>query len=126
MKKEKFEVRKRVWSFGYAINGLKIMLKEEHNSRIHLVAAILAVTLGWFLKLSATEWVLISLVIGSVFIAELFNSALENLADFISPDKQEKIKKAKDLSAGAVLVSAMVAVVTASVIYLPKILFLIK
>ena len=126
MKSEKFSVRKRVLSFKYAFNGLKIMLKEEHNSRIHLVAAILALALGVFLKLSPTEWVLLCMVIGAVFMAELFNSSLENLADIISPDKNEKIGKAKDLAAAAVLVSALVAVVMACFIFLPKILMLFK
>ncbi len=118
---EKFSIRKRLRSFVYAFNGLKILLKEEHNSRIHLVAAVLVLALGWFLKLSPIEWVLLAVAIGSVFTAELFNSALENLADFVSPEKQEKIKKAKDLAAAAVLVSAIVSVATACLIFLPKI-----
>ena len=126
MKSEKFSVSKRVRSFKYAFNGLKIMLKEEHNSRIHLVAAIFALALGGFLKLSPTEWVLLCMVIGAVFMAELFNSALENLADIISPDKKEKIGKAKDLAAAAVLVSALVSIAMACFIFLPKILMLLK
>ena len=126
MKSEKFSVSKRVRSFKYAFNGLKIMLKEEHNSRIHLVAAIFALALGGFLKLSPTEWVLLCMVIGAVFMAELFNSALENLADIISPDKNEKIGKAKDLAAAAVLVSALVSIAMACFIFLPKILMLLK
>ena len=126
MKREKFSIKNRLRSFGYAFNGLKVMFIDEHNSRIHLVAAILALALGWFLKLSANEWTLLVIVIGSVFSAELFNSAVENLADFISPANHEKIKKAKDLAAGAVLVSALVAVVMACIIFLPKIVLLLK
>ena len=102
------------------------MLKEEHNSRIHLVAAIFALSLAGFLNLSAIEWVLLCMVIGAVFMAELFNSAFENLADVISADKKEKIGKAKDLAAAAVLVSALVAVVMACFFFLPKILVLFK
>ncbi|MCK9414178.1 MAG: diacylglycerol kinase family protein [Prolixibacteraceae bacterium] len=122
MNKEKFSFRKRWKSFGYAFNGLKLLFVEEHNSRIHLVAAVLAIALGWALKLSMTEWVAIFLVIGAVFAAELFNSAIENLAGHLAPQKHEKIKKVKDMAAAAVLVCAITAVAVACFIFLPKIL----
>jgi len=121
MKNEKFSLRKRVKSFGYAINGLRVMFSEEHNSRIHLLAAMVALVLGWFLKISPYEWSLLAIGIGAVFASELFNSALENLADHLSPEKHENIKKVKDLSAAAVLVFAIVSVVVAGLIFLPKI-----
>jgi len=120
MEREKFSISKRFRSFGYAFNGLKLMLKEEHNSRIHLVAAFCAVLLGWFLKLSTLEWVAISLVIGAVFAAELFNSALENLADHLAPERDANIKKVKDLAAAAVLVCALTAVAVGCLVFLPK------
>jgi diacylglycerol kinase len=121
MKSEKFSLKKRIKSFGYAFNGLRVMFSEEHNSWIHLLAAILALTFGWALKISLTEWCFLALVIGSVFTSELFNSAIENLADHLSPGKHENIKKVKDLSAAAVLISAFVALVIACLIFLPKI-----
>jgi len=126
MKSENFSLRKRLRSFGYAFNGLKVMFREEHNSRIHLIAAFCAIVLGWFLEISTLEWVAISLVIGAVFAAELFNSAIENLADYLAPEKHDKIKKVKDLAAAAVLVFAVVAVVVACLIFLPKIWCLIQ
>jgi len=122
MEREKFSISKRFRSFGYAFNGLKLMLKEEHNSRIHLVAAFCAVLLGWFLKLSTLEWVAISLVIGAVFAAELFNSAIENLADHLAPERDANIKKVKDLAAAAVLVCAITAVAVGCLVFLPKLL----
>lgn len=63
--------------------------------------------------------------IGLVFAAELFNSALENLADHLSPEQHENIKKVKDLSAAAVLVSAITAIAIGCVVFLPKIISLI-
>jgi len=122
MNKEKFSFKNRWKSFGYAFNGLKVLFAEEHNSRIHLVAAILAIAIGWKLKLSLPEWVAISLVIGAVFATELFNSAIENLADHLAPQKHERIKKVKDMAAAAVLVCAITAVVVACLIFLPKLL----
>lgn len=126
MKNEKFSLQKRIKSFGYAFNGLKIMFMEEHNSRIHLVAAIIVTIIGFLLKISLTEWALLFIVIGSVFISELFNSALENLANHLSPGQSENIGKVKDLAAAAVLVSAFIAVLTGCVIFLPKLYLLIK
>ncbi len=121
MNNDKFSFRKRWKSFGYAFNGLKVLFEEEHNSRIHLVVAILTIFFGWMLNLSLPEWVAISLVIGAVFAAELFNSAIENLADHLAPQEHEKIKKVKDMAAAAVLVCAITAVAVACFIFLPKI-----
>jgi diacylglycerol kinase len=126
MRNEKFSLRKRIKSFGYAFNGLKIMYREEHNSRIHLAAAIIAIIAGFLLKISLMEWALLSIVIGSVFISELFNSALENLANHLSPGHSENIGKVKDLAAGAVLVSAIIAVVIGCLILLPKLISYFK
>lgn len=121
MKDEKFSIRKRLRSFGYAFDGLKRLIREEHNARIHVVAALVAIFLGLLLKISFSEWIPIALVIGAVFIAELFNSAIENLADFVSPQKHETIKKVKDMAAAAVLVCAITAVAVACLVFLPKI-----
>jgi diacylglycerol kinase len=126
MKSEKFSFRKRLKSFKYAFQGLRILLLEEHNSRIHLVAAIIVIIAGLLLKISLMEWALLAIVIGSVFISELFNSALENLANHLSPGQSENIGKVKDLAAAAVLVSAFIAILTGCVIFLPKIYLLIK
>jgi diacylglycerol kinase len=126
MNSEKFSVKKRLKSFRYAFNGLKVIFSEEHNSRIHLAAAILAIALGWVFELSSTEWVLLAMVIGAVFTSELFNSAIENLADHLAPQKHEKIKKVRDMAAAAVLVCAITAAITACLIFLPKIYLLIK
>ena len=126
MKEEKFSLRKRFKSLGYAFNGLKLLLKMEHNSRIHLVAAVVAILLGWELKISVFEWMVLVLVISAVFVAELFNSALENLADHLSPGRSEPIKRVKDLAAAAVLVCAFSSVVIAILIFLPKVLQLFR
>jgi len=122
MKREKFSIGKRLKSFVYAFNGLKVLFKEEHNARIHLVAAFCVILLGCFLELSALEWVAISLAIGAVFAAELFNSALENLTDHLAPERHANIKKVKDLAAAAVLVCAITAVAVGCLVFLPKLL----
>ena len=124
--KEPFSLRKRIASFRFALNGIKILLKEEHNARIHLVISGLVLLGGFFFQLNLTEWLMVTITIGFVFAMELINSAIENLADVISPDKDDRIKRIKDLAAAAVLFSAFISVVVGLIIFLPKILNLVS
>ena len=122
MKNNAFSIKSRFKSFKYAINGLKILIRNEHNSRIHLVAMIIAIVLGIILKISNIEWIAIVIVIGFVFSTEIINSAIEKLADFVSPDYHETIKKVKDLSAAMVLVCALVSLIVGIIVFIPKII----
>lgn len=124
-KHKPFSVRKRIGSFRHAINGIRLAISGEHNMRIHLVAAIVVIIAGFYFKLSSTEWIALILAISFVFVAELFNSAIELLADFISPGHHVDIGKIKDISSGAVLVTAIAAVVTGTLVFWPhlKVLF---
>jgi diacylglycerol kinase (ATP) len=125
MKSNKFSLKSRIVSFRFALKGLRSLLKYEHNSRIHLMAAIVTITLGALLKLSSSEWSLLIIVIGVVFITELLNSSLESLADHIDPEWNEVIMRAKDFSAAAVLISAIISAVVGGLIFIPKLLNLI-
>jgi diacylglycerol kinase len=125
MNPNKFSLKSRFGSFRFAMNGLLSLLKNEHNSRIHLLAAILAIITGTIVKLNHYEWSLLIIVIGIVFLTELLNSSLESLADLIDPEWNELIMKAKDYSAAAVLISAIVAIVVGGLIFIPKLLNLI-
>lgn len=122
MKSDKFSFRSRLGSFRFALNGLRSLLKYEHNSRIHFIAAIIAIALGIVLKLNLSEWSLLIVVIGLVFITELINSAIESLADRIDNEWNEYIRKAKDYAAAAVLISAVIAIATGCFIFIPKLL----
>lgn len=124
MKNQRFSIINRLKSFKHAFNGLKILIKEEHNSRIHLTATILVVTAGILFEISKFEWITITFAVGIVFIVEIINSSIENVADFVSPDKNEMIKKIKDLSASAVLISALIALIIGLIIFIPKIMSL--
>lgn len=119
-----FSVKDRLKSFTYAFQGWKVLISQEHNARIHLVAAFIAVTAGIVLKISSLEWIIVVLAIGLVLAAEAFNSALEYLCNFVSPQYHELIKKIKDLSALAVLFIACAAFVSGLIIFLPKIICL--
>lgn len=121
MKQENFSINKRFKSFGYAFNGLKILIMDEHNSRIHVLAAIVAVIAGYLFQISYIEWIAIIFAIGQVIAFEIFNSAIENLCDFISPGQHDTIKKIKDLSAAGVLVGAITAAIIGLIVFVPKI-----
>jgi diacylglycerol kinase len=122
MKHQTFSIIRRIKSFGFALNGLKILIKEEHNSRIHFFAALCVLIAGFIFKLSAFEWISIVFAIGLVIALEILNSALENISDFVSPDRHHKIKKIKDLSAAGVLVGAITALIIGLIVFIPKIL----
>ena len=118
---EKFTLAKRITGFKYAFNGLKILIKEEHNARIHLFIACCVLIAGIVFKISTIEWIAVILCIALVFALELINSAIENTADLISKEKNETIKKIKDLSAAAVLIAAIASAIIGLIIFLPKI-----
>jgi len=121
----KFSLKSRLGSFRFAFNGLRSLLIYEHNSRIHLVAAILVTIAAILLKVSLSEWAILAVVTGIVFLTELLNSAIETLSDLIEPRYSEIIRKAKDYSAAAVLISALIALVAGCLIFIPKILFVV-
>ncbi len=124
MKNKKFSFSKRLASFKFAFNGMKTLVKEEHNSWIHIVLATCAIALGLWLKVSPLEWVALVFAIGFVIVVEIFNSAIENVCDFISPEKNNLIGRIKDLAAAGVLFSAITAFIIGGIIFLPKIVAL--
>ena len=118
---KKFSLEKRVESFKYALNGLKIVFREEHNARIHLIVSLIVIACGFIFHISTVEWIIICFAIGLVISMEIINSAIENLSDFVSPEYHKLIKKVKDLSAAAVLVCTISSVVIGILVFLPKI-----
>lgn len=124
MNQTPFSLRQRGRSFRFAFRGLATLLREEHNARIHLVAAVGVIVAGALFGISVSEWLAVTLAIGLVFALELINSAVERLADAVSPQPSEAIAKIKDLSAGGVLVGAIAALVIGLCVFLPKIVAL--
>jgi len=121
MKQQRFSIKKRIRSFGYALNGMKILFREEHNARIHLFISICVIIAGVLLNISAMEWIAVVFAIGLVFSLEIMNSSIENMADFVSAEKHNWIKKIKDLAAAGVLIGAIAAVVIGLIVFVPKI-----
>ena len=121
MEKDKpFSLRRRGRSFKYAFAGIKDFFRSEHNAWIHLVATLAAIVLAVIAHISRVEVIALTFAIGFVWIAELFNTAIEKIMDFISAEQNPRIGFIKDLSAGTVLIAAVVAVITGCIIFIPK------
>lgn len=118
---KKFSIKARIKSFKFALRGLKTLIIEEHNSRIHLFFTLLVLGFGLFFNISAGEWLIIILTISSVFICELINSALESLCDLHTSEYHPLIEKVKDYSSAAVLVAAIASISVGLIIFIPKI-----
>ena len=103
--------RNIIESFRFAFAGLWYALRTQRNTRIHLVIAAAAIAVGVWLELSFTQWAVLTLTIGSVLVSEMLNTVAETLVDLISPGYHPLAKIVKDVTAGAVLLAAIVAVI---------------
>lgn len=108
-------------SFKYAFEGIGEALKTEQNLKIHFFIMIAVITAGLVFKINAMEWIACVILFGLVISLELINTAIETTVDIAMPEKNEKAKLAKDVAAGAVLISAIMAIVVGLIIFLPKI-----
>jgi len=116
---ERFSISGRIKSFRYAIQGIILMVKSQHNAWLHATASILVMLVAAFFRLSPGEWCWMVIAIMAVWTAEALNTALEFLADVASPEFHPLVEKAKDVAAGAVLISAGGSVIIALLILGP-------
>jgi diacylglycerol kinase (ATP) len=114
----------RIQSFKCAFNGIKSLFATELNARIHLALAIAVITAGIVFCISATEWAIVAICIGLVLAMEAVNTALEQLCNFVEPEKHSVIGKIKDMAAGAVLLVSITAATAGLMIFIPKIIAL--
>lgn len=105
------EFAKFIAGFGYAFHGLWYALRTQRNVRVHLAVAIIVTVAGILLHISALEFALLYVAIAGVFIAEMFNTVIEICVDLAKPEYHPLARIAKDVAAGAVLLSALLAVV---------------
>ncbi len=119
-------LRQRAGSFVWAWAGIRNLWAKEQNTRIHMFFTAAVLIAGIILKISALEWALLFLTISSVWAAEAFNAAIERNVDLVTLEKKPLAKEAKDLAAGGVLILAAGSVVIGVLIFLPKLLALLK
>jgi len=113
-----------VKSFPFAIDGLSTAFRNEPNFRVHISFGLFALAIAILLKLTVIEMAILILTIGIVLILELLNTVLEALVDIVSPEVREQARIAKDVSAGAVLVSAIISIAIGVLLFFPKIILL--
>ncbi len=111
---------KRLQSFGYAFRGIAIFFQTQTNAKIQVSIAAFIILLGFLLQIVWYEWALLIFAIGLVLSAEAMNTAIEFLTDLVSPTYNEKAAKVKDVAAGAVLLTAITAILIAMLIFIPK------
>lgn len=117
-----FSIIKQLNSFKYAFRGIRFMLLNEHNVWIHLVFTAAVIAAGFWFSLSKAEWLFLIFAIGLVLVAEAFNTAIEHLANAVSETYNEKIKIAKDVAAGSVLLAAIIAAIIGLLIFIPHLI----
>lgn len=114
--------KKLINSFKYAFNGVAEAWKKEQNIKIHILIMIFVIIAGFLLKISIAEWIVCLILFAMVISLELINTAIEITVDIAMPKINEKAKFAKDISAGAVLFSAIISAIIGIIIFLPKII----
>ena len=117
-------MKKLLKSFKYAFDGIFTGIKEEQNMKIHIAIMILVIIFGIMLKISKMEWIICIILFGLVISMKLINTAIENTVDLVTKEKNEQAKIAKDVAAGAVLVSAIASAIIGLIIFVPKILLI--
>ncbi|MEO5681920.1 MAG: diacylglycerol kinase family protein [Chitinophagaceae bacterium] len=122
MQKEKFSLKQRARSFQFAFSGLYQFFTTQHNAIIHAVATGAVIALATIIHLPLSKFLFVIIAITLVWMAELFNTAIEQLCDMVCPQQHPQIKFIKDVSAAAVLVTAVMAFVTACIIFIPALL----
>ena len=121
MYKEKSYFISRLKSVGFALRGAYFLLKTEASIQVQFTIVIILTILGFYFNISKVEWLFQLLAFGTVMSTEGINTAIEELANFIHPEKHKKIGLIKDISAGAVFIASLFAVIIGLIIYIPKI-----
>ncbi len=123
--KKRFSIIARAKSFTHAFRGIGIVIKTTPNFWIHLLFTIVSISFGFALNISITEWSILVLAIGLVLVTEIINTSFEIDIDLTSPTYHPYARDTKDVAAGAVLISVIIACIIGLIIFLPKILVLI-
>ena len=125
MRKTKWSTKNFLHSLKCALVGVKEIFTSQRNIKIQVVIGILAIIMGFVLKISGGEWLAIAIVIGFVIAMESTNTAIEFTVDLITEERDEKARIAKDASAAGVLIASFTASIVGIIIFLPKIIQLL-
>lgn len=115
---------RRIWKkikykFIYALRGLWITVTEEKSLWFHIFTVLMVIGFGLYFHLSLTNWAIIIVMSAMVIAFEVLNTAMESLVDMVAFEYNLKVKKIKDISAGATLVASLFSIVVALLIFVP-------
>ena len=120
MKPQPFSVSSRLKSFQFAFEGIAGFFRREHNSWLHFAATVAVLIVASVAGVTKTELLALVFAIGFVWVSEMFNTCVEHIMDFISTKTDPEIRFIKDLASGAVMVSAITALIIGLIIFIPK------
>ena len=120
MRPQEFSIRSRLRSFRFAWDGIASFFQREHNAWLHFMATIAVSTTALLVGVTKTELLALVFAIGLVWMAEMFNTCIERVMDFVSEQKHPEIKFIKDLAAGAVLTASITALIIGAIVFIPK------
>lgn len=118
-------MRRHHISFKHAFDGILYVIRSQPNFRIHMLAAFVVSVSSWWLKVSLIEWLVLLFAIMLVICAEMINTSIESMVDLITKEHHTEAKVAKDVAAGMVLVTAMMAVLVGLFVLGPYIIRLV-
>jgi len=122
MQQQKLSIGKQIKGFGYAFSGIEKFILTERNASIHLAATIVVIMASLIFGVTVGEGIALAVAVGLVWMAEMFNTCIEKIMNFISTEEHPEIGFIKDVSAGAVLIASATALVIGLLIFIPKIL----
>ena len=117
-----FNPQKFIKSFRYALEGISLAINSDQNVRFHILAGCLAISLAFLLQISRIEFLMILLAIFFVVMAEMVNTAIEEMTNLIKKEHSREAQIAKDIAAGSVFIAALFSVVVALLVFIPNIL----
>lgn len=112
-------IKRLYQSFKFAFRGLFSLIKKEQNFRIHVLASLIIIILGFYFSIEAWKWCLVIIMIALIFILEMLNTVFERLVDMLKPRIHIYVGEIKDIMSGMVLVAAITAVILALLIFVP-------
>ena len=115
----------RIRSIKFSLRGIWFLISTESSIKAQLFIVLLILLAGFYFNISTIEWLIQTLAIGLVLVAESLNTGIEKLADFVHPDYHKKIGFIKDVSAGSSGIAAIISLIIAGIIYIPKIALLL-
>lgn len=122
MRPQRFSISRQVRGFRYAFAGIEKFVFYERNAVIHLAATILVIVAALLFRVSVNEAIALTIAVGLVWMAEMFNTCIEKAMDFISSEEHASIAFIKDIAAGAVLVASIISFIIGLFVFIPKIL----